>query len=286
MTVSRGYAVLMSTLNWLVVFVLTIKTYKTANILYGFLALIGIIFAHLGTNLFDDCIDYILKVPKQKCKTEYLENGFTTIKKVILATGLNFSIALFIGLFFFLKFGMPIVYLTLGAILIILTYPKLNNFALGEIAVGLMHGPLLFAGVNYVMTEHFDINILLISVPVTLLTIGVVYTHALMDFDFDKKSKKLTICLLLKNKNNALNGLMTIYVITFAITFYLVSKNILPILSILAIFIIPNIVKLYKSMKKYIIEPKNEDFMLNFITARNISIYYNLILVIIFLLEK
>ena len=71
-TVSRGYSAPMSILNWLVVFVLTIKTEQDANILYGLLGLVGIFFAHLGTNLFDDCIDYFLKIPKQKCKTEYL----------------------------------------------------------------------------------------------------------------------------------------------------------------------------------------------------------------------
>ena len=83
-TVSRGYSAPMSILNWLVIFVLTIKTNSNANVLYGILALIGILFAHLGTNLFDDCVDYILKTPKQECKTEYLDKGFTTINKVFV----------------------------------------------------------------------------------------------------------------------------------------------------------------------------------------------------------
>ena len=39
------------------------------------------------------------------------------------------------------------------------------------------------------------LNIILISIPVSLLTVAVVYTHALMDFDFDKKSGKFTFSL-------------------------------------------------------------------------------------------
>ena len=102
-TVSRGYSAPMSILNWLVVFVLTMKVNPSANSLYGFLGLIGIVFAHLGTNLFDDCVDYLLKIPKQKCKTEYLENGFTSINSVFFVTAAYVCIALSIGVFFYLK---------------------------------------------------------------------------------------------------------------------------------------------------------------------------------------
>ena len=51
-TISRGYSAPMSILNWFVAFVLIIKFEPASNILYGLIALIGILFAHLGTNLF------------------------------------------------------------------------------------------------------------------------------------------------------------------------------------------------------------------------------------------
>ena len=275
----------MSILNWLVVFVYTVKTSQNANVLYGIISLIGILFAHLGTNLFDDCIDYILKVPKQECKTEYLENGFTTIKWVFTVTALYFSIALITGIFFYIKLGAPILYFCIPAVLLIILYPKLNNFSLGEVAVGLCFGILLFSGVNYVMTSSLHMNIILISIPVSLLTVAVLVAHALMDFDFDKKSGKFNFCQLLRTKNNALLGLMGIYFAAFGGTFWLILNRILPKISLLIIILSPLIIKLYLMLKKYnnTENPSKADFLVNFKLARNISVFYNLILVVLFL---
>ena len=284
-TVSRGYSAPMSILNWFAAFVLTMKFEPSSNALYGLLCLIGIVFAHLGTNLFDDCIDYILKIPKQKCKTEYLENGFTSIKAVLGVTIFYFSIALLVGIFFYLKLGNPISWLMLSAGVMIILYPKLNNFALGELAVGLCFGVLLFAGINYTMSTTFNVNIILISIPISLLTIAVLFAHSLMDFDFDKKSGKYTVCQLLKTKDRALLGLMGIYFAAFGGTVWLILNHIMPKTAFFTVLLFPPVIKLYLKLKEYNSnpEPDKNDFKINFKIARNISLFYNLILVVIFL---
>ena len=53
---SRWYALPMSVFSWLVIFMYGLE--EDGNFLYGILALIGICFAHLATNLFDDYNDY------------------------------------------------------------------------------------------------------------------------------------------------------------------------------------------------------------------------------------
>ena len=53
---SRIFSLPMSILSWLVVF--TYSIIDSGNVFYGLLALIGISFAHLGTNLLDDYFDY------------------------------------------------------------------------------------------------------------------------------------------------------------------------------------------------------------------------------------
>ena len=285
-TVSRGYSAPMSVLNWLVAFVLTVKLNPNANYIYGLLALVGILFAHLGTNLFDDCVDYILKNPKQECKTEYLDNGFTTIKAVFGVTFLYFLIALAVGIFFYFKLGTPVLYLMIPAVIMIILYPKLNNFALGEAAVGLCFGVLLFAGVCFIMTSTFDLKIILISIPVSLLTVAVLYAHSLMDFDFDKQSGKYTICQLLKTKERALLGLMGIYFAAFGGTIWLIITHILPKGLFFVIFLLPLIIKLNIKLKTYNDNSYHdkEEFKINFKIARNISLFYNFILIFVFLI--
>ena len=58
--VSRGYSLLMSVMPWLVAFLYCLK--QGGNILYGMLALIGIVAAHLGTNVFDDVVDKLKSI--------------------------------------------------------------------------------------------------------------------------------------------------------------------------------------------------------------------------------
>ncbi|UKI40884.1 MAG: hypothetical protein L6V95_12345 [Candidatus Melainabacteria bacterium] len=68
---SRGYSLPMSVISWLIIFVYALK-FSNGNIIYGILALIGIAFAHLGTNLFDDYIDFKDNVPKQNTNQHIL----------------------------------------------------------------------------------------------------------------------------------------------------------------------------------------------------------------------
>ncbi len=275
--VSRGYSVPMSILNWFVVFVLAMQIYSDANPWYGIIALVGVVFAHLGTNIFDDGVDYLLNVPKQLCKEEFLKK--VSMKTVFVLTVIYFMIAILVGGFFILKVGIPVLYIIIPTSVIILLYPKLNNFALGEMAVGLCFGVLLFIGISYVMTSKFDLRLILISIPVSLLTIAVLYAHSFMDFDFDKQSGKFTICQALRTKKNALIGLMVVYAVAFIFTFYLIYKNVLPIQMLVVVFILPMIIKLYNKLQK-----SPENFLANFELARNISLFYNIALVASFLL--
>lgn len=283
--VSRGYSVPMSVLNSLVAFLFCLNS--NGNFFYGILAMIGVIFAHMGVNVFDDFVDYILKTPKQDCKTAYLDRNVFTIKQVLFGAIFYFSIALIIGFYLFLKLGLPILFLSVIAGVICLLYPKLNNFALGELAVGLTFGPLLFMGISFVMLGNFSIPLILISIPVSLLTVCVLLTHALMDYDFDIESGKKTLCILSGSKKNALN--LIFFIIIFAYLFIggLIIFKILPILTIFVFLTIFYAINLYKGLSKYIVDDVHEksDFLKNFAYSRNLSSLFNLILIIVLILR-
>lgn len=282
---SRGYSIPTSILNWLVIFVWCLK--YNGNMIYGFLALIGIIFAHLGVNLFDDYIDYILKVPKQECKSVYLTQNKVDIKTVLKVVIIYFSIALLIGLFFTYKFGYPIVIIATIAGFVGLLYPKLNNFAMGEFAVGFLFGPLLFTGVAYVMTENITIQIILLSIPVTLFTVNLLNIHALMDYNFDKISGKKTLSIILGSKEKALIGIFSIIAIADILTILYIIFKILPISALLTLITLILTIESFRKMQIYIKteKPAKDMFMKNFILARNISVIYNLFLVISILIS-
>lgn len=143
-TVSRGYSLPTSLTSWLLAFVYCLK--HGGNIIYGLIALVGIAFAHLGTNLLDDCIDTIKKVPKQKCKTEYLDKNIFSFKSIIIGCVVYLGIATLTGFYLFLKCGWLVFGIAFITAIIILLYPRLNHYSLGEAAVGITYGLLLFSG--------------------------------------------------------------------------------------------------------------------------------------------
>ena len=101
---SRGYSLPMSIMSFLIIFVYALK-FNNGNIFYGMLALIGIAFAHLGTNLFDDYVDFKDNVPKQKYKSTYIDNKETDLKTIFKMVCFYFFVPTLIGIFFTIKFG-------------------------------------------------------------------------------------------------------------------------------------------------------------------------------------
>ena len=276
--VSRGYSLPMCITNWLVIFCLGIQ--HNGNILFGIIALIGLLFAQMGTNVFDDAIDHWLKVPKQQYKSTYLDNGETNLKTILILAIVYFSIAASIGLFFTIKCGIFVLVLAIIGGLIALIYPKLNNFALGELAVSLTFGPLMFMGVYYVMCNSINPQAILLSIPATIFTVAVLMIHALMDYDFDKKSGKKTLVLLTGSKQNGLNLIYSLLVFAYIFTGYLIFYKHLAIYALASLITIPSLIVLYKKLSQYNnadLHTEN-DFINNFSYARNIGTIYCLII--------
>lgn len=137
---SRLFSLPMTLLSWLVIFVYALK--EGGNIINGAAALIGISFAHLATNLFDDYVDYKnLTDNSQKCKCAYIKEGKASLNDVLKVVVIYCFLACLTGLFLFLRCGLPVIGLAVIGGVITLIYAKLSQKGLSEFAVGLAFGP-------------------------------------------------------------------------------------------------------------------------------------------------
>jgi len=182
---SRIFSLPMTFFSWLVVFVFS--AINSGNVMYGVLALIGLVFAHLATNLLDDYFDYKFLIKKvgfnkqeylknsQKTKCRYLIMGVMTESQLLGTIAVYLAIAFLCGLFLFFKCGIGVLYFALAGGLIVLIYPFMSRICLAEIAVGLAYGPLLFGGVYYVMTGMYSKGVTLLSLPTMIVTIILLY---------------------------------------------------------------------------------------------------------------
>lgn len=227
------------------------------NVFNGIIAFVGILFAHMAANLYDDYDDYKLLctdarfsefTPEVKCA--YLKNGSSTLKDLAAVIIIYCLIALLTGFILFLRVGYTVLFLGLLGGLIVLNYPKFSRAGLSEIAVGIAFGPLLFEGMYFVMTKTFSYEVLLLSLAVVMFTVGVMYVHTILDFEVDRLSGKKTLVQRIRNKNNAMSGVIIIYFLGYLfLTFFsLAVKN---YFCLIAFVTIPFVFMLYRALKNH-----------------------------------
>ena len=304
--ITRVYALPMSIFSWLVAFAYGLS--QSGNIIYGIIALFGICFAHLGANMFDDYIDYntlkrvdengnVFLVNAQQGKCEYLLNKTITPNQLLLFSLLCFGLAVCVGIFFISKIGISIFIIMLLSGLAGILYPIAGKFRLCEILIALIYGPLLFGGVSCVMNRVYDWKTLIVCLPTMLLTVNLLYTDTMLDYDLDKSENKKTIANMFSRKNS-LNCHKLLLILVY-LSLFLVYLSINTIGIFITLITIPMAINLISSMKLYIDDktklPKrrfyegpmenwdiilNEgsaSFMIRMYQARNLMIFFSII---------
>ncbi|MDR1351181.1 MAG: prenyltransferase [Zoogloeaceae bacterium] len=197
------------------------------------LAVAGVICGHLAANLFDDYFDY------RKRKTDYrdhlkhegfrarigkclyLTSGNATLQQLLLAALIFMSLALFLGGVIFYFRGAVIFWIAGMTALLSLFYSgpplRLSYRGLGEIVIGLIFGPMNMLGVYYAACGEVSSPLILISIPVGLLAMNIVYVHSIMDFIPDKKVGKRTLAVFLNHHSAMLAVLFFVLFSPYAI---------------------------------------------------------------------
>ena len=271
---SRLFSLPMTLMSWIVIF-----SYSSGgNVLNGFAALIGIACAHLATNLFDDYIDYKNLTDKcQQAKCAYIKNGEATINDVLRVVIVYLSIALMTGLFLFLRCGLPVLWLAVTGGLIALCYSKFSQIGLSEAAVGIAFGPLLFEGVYYVMTGMFSFKVFVLSLAVVMFTIGLMYTHTVLDFEGDLCCGKKTLACRLHEKRKAIDGVYFVYGLGFLFTIIcaFLMKN---YYMFIVFLLVPLVKDLHDSLKNFECGGDAKEFYKRLLKARNLMVYYSILI--------
>lgn len=232
--------------------------------LFGILlTFIGIICVHLGANLFDDFIDIKKELKKgkklheidfenAKNKGRLILNGTFTLKQVKFIIGILFGIALLIGIYFTCLYGriIPIIAGICG--ILCLLYPYSAKYYAGEIIIGTIFGPLLMCGTFTALTGRYSFGLMILSIAVALIIIVLLSSHSLMDFDFDKRTGKNTLCILAGTKKRALVLIGAEILGAYLIVTYLAfTKQFSYWILSSIIFTLPLAVKLISSLNDY-----------------------------------
>ena len=161
-------------------------------------AVLGVMAAHLALNLFDDYFDYIKKQSgyRDELKHEgfrarigkcpYLTSGQATLKQLLAACVILSIIAFSFGSVVLYFRGDLVLYIVGATILLGFFYSapplRLSYHGLGELVIGTIFGPLNMAGTYYAACGEMSNAVVLVSVPVGLLIMNIIYVHSILDF--------------------------------------------------------------------------------------------------------
>ena len=133
---------------------------------------VGLVLAHATNNLINDWVDHRTGVDKDNYfRRQYgahvLEDGLVSPFQFACVTATTGGFALVCATYLLedLQFDGVVVALTIVGAFFVLFYTwPLKHFALGELAVFLVWGPLMTAGSYYVLTAQLSVEVLLVSV--------------------------------------------------------------------------------------------------------------------------
>ncbi len=310
--ISRAFALPVTVMSWLVAFIYSV--FCGGNAFYGLIALVGISFAHLAANIFDDYFDYTVLCKDDKflksaqiCKCKFITDGLVTHKQMLVAALICLFIAACFGALLTYLAGVGVILIAALAGVFIIFYSKFTFVGLGELAVAITYGPLLFEGVYYVMNREFSLELLILACGVSLFVVAFLYTHTILDYDGDLCLYKKTLACSFVNKDDALKLLGWFYLsgYLFIICFSYLTQLYWILISIL---VLPLIFLLYKSLLLYnvdktyvpeiswwnyplgnwqhIVKEGTQSFYLRLYLARNITTYFTVLVCVAFALEK
>ena len=313
--VSRYFSLPQTIIPYILAVVLASKHYKIDCFL-SILGLIGVVLAHLGVNILDDYFDWKkgavearkklidggMRARSHKCY--YLENNSTTLGAILTVALSMCAVAVGIGLFIALKVGVAVLVIAgiTGFLGFFYAAPpiRLSYHGLGEIAVGIIFGPLLMAGAYITAGGRIDMPLILASLIVGIFVLNILHTHCIMDFEPDKNVGRISLAVLLKTPQNALIAQKVMLVLVYIIMAIGIIIKAFPPLSILTFLTLPIAFEFIKLMttedrqRKYWMGPmenwKNfqkeglDYFMLRWYLSRNLLTDFIIILGVTYLI--
>jgi 1,4-dihydroxy-2-naphthoate octaprenyltransferase len=190
---------------------------------------VGLFIAHGTNNLLNDYTDYTRGVDADNYfRTQYgvhpLVQGFWTKRQQIQWFLISGVLAVLAGVYALLYTGFSPVVIGLFAfgalVLLFYTWP-LKYFALGELAIFLIWGPIMIAGVYFVLTQQWNWNVVLAGIPFGLSVASINLGKHIDKLDMDKGKGVHTLPVVIGEKI-ARYLQMAVMILIYAVVLYLI----------------------------------------------------------------
>ena len=226
--------------------------YDTNNFMWArfWLAMVGAILIHTGTNLANDYFDHLSGCDAANATptpfsggSRVIQEGLINPKKILCVALATFILGSIIGLYLNYVSGKNVI-LVLGITGVFLGFfytakpLRIGYTSLGELAVGIGFGPLMVMGAYYVQTQSLPFKVFLISIPVGILIALVLFINEFPDYSADKSANKRTLVVILGKKTAVILYHALLAGVYLAVALFVIFK-LLPAMSLIVFLSLP-----------------------------------------------
>jgi 1,4-dihydroxy-2-naphthoate octaprenyltransferase len=244
---------------------------------FGIAAIIGAVIFHAGGNLISDYYDYIKGIDQagKMGGTEALTSGLFTPRQFITFGWILIIIGVLLGLFLVWQTGLTLLWIGLFGTIGALFYYLFKANALGDLLIYLVYGPTIMLGTGFVVLGYIDWNLLIVTIPLSLITVGVLHANNTRDIASDRTANIRTLAMLIGVPASKIYYYLLIGLAYVSIV-VMVVLQILPLFTLITLLTLPLAMKNCKAMSQisendktsiYDLEVKTAQFHLPFSLA-------------------
>ncbi|HUT63681.1 MAG TPA: prenyltransferase [Anaerolineae bacterium] len=215
------------------------------NIILFVLTVLGVMFAHISVNLFNEYSDWRTGIDAKTTRTRF-NGGSGNLQKCLLkpehvyrAAWMTLVIAFLIGLGLAWVSGWQILLLmAAGGASIILYTDYITRWMLGELTSGITLGSFVVIGAYYVQTGSMTSDIIWASIPPGILTMILLLLNEFPDVEADRMGGRKHMVIMLGEKRAAyVYGLLLVMVYSVLIVGTIMGK--MPKTELISLLTIP-----------------------------------------------
>jgi 1,4-dihydroxy-2-naphthoate polyprenyltransferase len=229
------------------------------------LTLLGAVAVHLGLNVTNDIFDTLSGVDavnftptKFSGGSRVLQYGLVTMRQMIALAAVFYAVAIIVGLVLVALSGLGLLWLGVAGILVSYFYTapplRLVHRGLGELCVALGFGPIMVLGAYFVQTGHYALRPLILSIPVAILVMLILYANEVPDRFADAKAGKRTLVVRMQPA-----AVIRGYVIAVAVAYLVVIAGVvfgvLPWPTVISLLTVPLAYQTWKGLKAHYDSP-------------------------------
>ena len=243
------------------------------------LTLLGGACIHLGLNVANDVFDTTSGADEANVNptqfsggSRVVHYGLLSLRTIALLSLGFYAVGIAIGVGLAVLRGWDLLWLGVAGALLSFFYTapplKLVHRGVGEIVVALGFGPIMTLGAYFVQAREYDLEPLLVSIPVGILIALVLYVNEVPDRPADASAGKRTLPVRL-SKDVVVNGYAAAVALTFGliVVFSVAGWIVRP--AIIAVAAAPLALPVYRALKSSYEQP----YALMPAMARNIQLH-------------